>query len=69
MAESLEVDLVTFIEHKMLAYYIQREFKNESKTKKKPTAKSTLRAVRKKQPISATAGKKPARVSTSTQAS
>ena len=46
MAESLEVDLVTFIEHKMLAYYVQQEFK-----------KSTLRVVRSKQPVPIKAGK------------
>jgi hypothetical protein len=71
MAENLEVDLVTFIEHKMLAYYVQQEFKNENKgkVKQKPRAKSTLRVVRSKQPIPIKAGKKPARVSTSAKAS
>lgn len=55
MAESLEVDLVTFIEHKMLAYYVRQEFENENKvkTKKKPRSKTPLRAVRKKQPVPA----------------
>ena len=68
MAESLEIDLVTFIEHKMLAYYVQQEFKN-GKTKKKPTTKSTLRVVRKRHTVSSQTGKKLTRVSTSAQAS
>jgi hypothetical protein len=55
MAESLEIDLVTFIEHKMLAYYVQQEFENANKRKikQKPRAKTPLRAVRKRQPVPA----------------
>lgn len=55
MAESLEIDLVSFIEHKMLAYYVQQEFKNANKrkVKQKSRAKTPLRAVRKRQPVPA----------------
>jgi hypothetical protein len=55
MAESLEVDLVTFIEHKMLAYYVRQEFENENKIKTKPKsrAKAPLGIVRKKHTVSA----------------
>lgn len=54
LAESLELDLVTFVEKKMLAYYVQREFENENKvkTKKKPKPKTALRVVRTQQPVS-----------------
>jgi hypothetical protein len=71
MAESLDQDLVTYIEHKMLAYYVKLEFENESKIKikTKSQSKSAPRTVRKKQSVSPTSGKKPARVSTPTQAS
>lgn len=66
MAESLEVDLVTFIEHKMLAYYVQQEFKNENKrkVKKKPQPKSTLRVVRAEQPVPAQSSGRQKQVST-----
>jgi len=71
MAESLDLDLVSFIEHKMLAYYVRQEFENEDKvkTKTKPRSKTSPRAVRKKQPVPTQAGKKPARIQTPTQAS
>ena len=48
MAEDLNVDLVTYISRKMLAYYITEEFKNENKRKirTKSKSKSTLSIVR-----------------------
>ena len=71
MAESLDQDLVTYIEHKMLSYYVKLEFENENKikTKTKSQSKGTSRTVRKKQSVSTQAGKKPARIQTPTQAS
>ena len=58
IAESLEVDLVTFIEHKLLTYYVRQEFENENKIKTKTKSRSSgaSRAVRKKQPVQATSG-------------
>ena len=38
MAESLDMDLVSYINHKMLNYYVQQEFEN-GKVKIKDTAK------------------------------
>jgi len=66
MAESLEVDLVTFIEHKMLSYYVQQEFENENKTKtkRKPKSSGALRAVRKRKPVPSQSGKTKEQVST-----
>ena len=56
IAESLEVDLVTFIEHKLLTYYVQQEFENgPQKTRKSKRTKSktsrTLRLVRAEQSV------------------
>jgi hypothetical protein len=53
MAESLNTDLVTHINQKMLEYYVRQEFENVRKKTiaKKSTAKGTLRTVRKKQSV------------------
>ena len=57
LAESLDQDLVTYIERKMLVYYVNKEFENDKNknTKKiKPKSSGTLRAVRRKQSVPAT---------------
>jgi len=66
MAESLEIDLVTFIEHKMLAYYVQQEFKNANKrkVKPKPRTKTTPGVVRKRHTVSAQSSSTKKQVST-----
>ena len=51
MAESLDQDLVTYIEHKMLAYYVRQEFENGKRKVKvnntaKPRAKTAHGAIR-----------------------
>ena len=48
MAESLNVDLVTYISRLMLAYYIDEELRNDNKRKirTKSKSKSTLGVVR-----------------------
>lgn len=54
MAESLDLDLVTYINQKMLDYYVEKEFgngKNKIKTKTKPKSKGALRTVRRKQSV------------------
>lgn len=57
LAESLDQDLVTYIEHKMLVYYVNKEFenvKNKNKTKtSKPRSKSTSGTVSKRQSVQA----------------
>jgi hypothetical protein len=53
MAESLNTDLVSHINQKMLNYYVHQEFKN-AKTKtvvKKSSTKGALYTVRKKQSV------------------
>lgn len=46
MAESLNTDLVTHINEKILKYYVEKEFKNSSKrVVRKPKAKSALRTL------------------------
>jgi hypothetical protein len=48
MAEDLNVDLVTYISRKMLAYYIDEELTNDNKRKirTKSKSKSSLSSVR-----------------------
>jgi hypothetical protein len=49
MAESLNTDLVSHINQKMLKYYVQKEFKNmRNRSVKKSTAKDALRSVQPK---------------------
>jgi len=67
MAEALDQDLVSFINDKMLAYYINQEFdnaKNKTKIKAKPKSQSTSGVVRTKQPVQAKSSKKQVTVST-----
>jgi hypothetical protein len=55
MAESLDLDLVTYISQKMLHYYVQQEFgngKDKTKNKAKPKSKGAPRTVRSKQSVS-----------------
>jgi hypothetical protein len=54
MAESLDLDLVTYISQKMLDYYVKQEFENgkvKAKTKAKPKSTGALRTVRRKQSV------------------
>ena len=54
MVESLNTDLLSYINETMLAWYIKEEFKHERKTRKtkpKPTTKGPLRVVHSKQPV------------------
>ena len=57
MTDALDQDLVSFINEKMLAYYIKREFENEKgSTKTRGTAsksKTSSRTVRRTQPVQA----------------
>jgi hypothetical protein len=72
MAESLDQDLVTHINGKMLHYYIKQEFgngKNKTKNKTKPESTSTSNVVRKQHPVQAKGSTIKATVSTKTQAS
>jgi len=60
MAESLDQDLVTYIEHKMLSYYVQQEFesgKGNTKGKTKPRAKKAPGVVSRRKPVQAKAGR------------
>jgi hypothetical protein len=60
LAESLDQDLVSHINGKMLAYYIKQEFENgkaKTKTKSKPKSKSAPRVVRKQQSVQAKGSK------------
>ena len=59
LTESLDQDLVSYIETKMLGYYVKQEFsngktKNKNTKKIKPKSPGALRAVRKKQPVPST---------------
>ena len=61
MAESLDQDLVTYIEHKMLSYYVKQEFESGRRKVKvnrtaKPKSKGTRGIVRGQQPIQTTKG-------------
>lgn len=64
MAEALDQDLVSYINDKMLAYYIRQEFGNGSqkvKTKtqaSKPRAKSAPVTVQKRHPVQTQGGKR-----------
>jgi hypothetical protein len=60
MAEALDQDLVSYINDKMLHYYIKQEFENgkaKIKNKAKPKPQSTPRVVRKQQPVQAKGSK------------
>jgi hypothetical protein len=60
MAEALDQDLVTYINDKMLHFYIHQEFENgndKNKIKAKPKSKSTPRVVRKQHPVQAKGSK------------
>lgn len=60
LAESLDQDLVSHINGKMLHYYIKQEFENGAnkiKTKTKPKSKGTSGVVRTKQPVQAKGSK------------
>ena len=66
LAESLDQDLVSHINDKMLHYYIEREFENvktKTKGKTKPKSKSTPRVVRKQHTVQAKGSKIKATVS------
>jgi len=61
MAESLDQDLVTYIEHKMLAYYVKQEFESGRRKVKttstaKPKSKGTRGIVRGKHALQAPTG-------------
>jgi hypothetical protein len=64
MSESLDQDLVAYVNQKMLAYYIKQEFGNGSRKDKnttqasKPRAKSAPGTVSKRQPVQAQGGKR-----------
>jgi hypothetical protein len=62
MAEALDQDLVSFINGKMLSYYIRQEFENaKDKIKIRKTApkpKGTQGTVQKRQPLQAKGGKR-----------
>jgi hypothetical protein len=57
MAEALDQDLVSYINGKMLTYYVKQEFenaeqkKNSIKTRAKSKAQSAPHSVRNKQPV------------------
>lgn len=59
LSESLDQDLVSYVESKMLGYYVEQEFSNGNKTKTKNTKKSkskskgTSNIIRRKQPVPA----------------
>jgi hypothetical protein len=54
LVESLNTDLVSYINQKMLSYYLDQEFKHVKKTAvKKSTAKSPLRSVSRKHSVQA----------------
>jgi len=60
MAESMDKDLVSFIEQKMLRYYVQQEFehgKNQVKPKTKPRAKTAPDTVSGQHTVQAKAGR------------
>jgi len=66
LSESLDQDLVTHINGKMLSYYIKQEFGNgkaKTKNQTKPKSKSTPRVVRREQPVQAKGSKIKATVS------
>jgi hypothetical protein len=64
MAEALDQDLVSYINDKMLAYYIRQEFGNGSRKVKtktqasKPRAKSAPGTVQKRHPVQTQGGKR-----------
>ena len=60
MAESLDMDLVSYINHKMLNYYVQQEFENgkvKIKYTAKPKSASTSRVVSNQHTVPSTAGR------------
>jgi len=62
MAESLDLDLVTYVSDKMLEYYVKQEFgngKNKTKNKAKPKSKGAPRTVRSKQSVQAQTSQEP----------
>jgi hypothetical protein len=66
MAESLDMDLVSYINHKMLNYYVRQEFDNAKrkiKITKKPKSASTSRVVSNKHTVPSQAGRVKNRVS------
>ena len=74
MAEALDQDLVSFINAKMLSYYIKQEFENAKTSRKvkvgpKSKATSAPRAVRGKHTVQTKGRKKQVAVSTQLQAS
>ena len=59
MADSLETDLVSHIEHKMLHFYVTKEFdsgKGNTKGKTKPRAKKAPGVVSRRKPVQAKTG-------------
>jgi len=64
MAEALDQDLVSYINDKMLAYYIRQEFGNGSRKdknttqKSKPRAKSAPGSVQKRHTVQTQSGKR-----------
>jgi hypothetical protein len=74
MAEALDQDLVSYINDKMLHYYIEQEFeigktKNSGTRRSKPKPKSTSGVVRPKYTLQTKSGKEQAPVSTQTKTS
>ena len=60
MAESMDIDLVSFIEHKMLHYYVTQEFesgKGKTKSKTKPRAKKALGTVSRRKSLQTKTGR------------
>ena len=73
LAESLDMDLVSYINNKMLKYYVQQEFeigkaKVRVKNKAKPKPKSTSGVVSSQHPVPGKKGGAKNSVSTKTQA-
>jgi hypothetical protein len=71
MAESLDTDLVSYINNKMLNYYVRQEFesgKHKIKVIKKSKPASTPRVVSTKHTVPSPAGRVKNRVSTPAQA-
>lgn len=71
MAESLDMDLVSYINHKMLNYYVKQEFesgKRKIKVIKKPKPQGAPRAVSNKHTVPSKAGRTKNSLSTQTKA-
>ena len=71
MAESLDMDLVSYINHKMLNYYVKQEFESgkvKIKSAPKPRSKGTSRVVSNKHTVPSKAGRVKNRLPTQAKA-